>query len=224
MVTAACLLLAVSACSAGKPTPIQVHVTLPPLITAQVTPTAPGATPTDTPTPTPTAAATASGPTASPTAIGSVAPTPIPIATPTGLAGGCSGSDANKTWWAAESKKLSFAVYCAVVSGGWYFASATDTYNNGGTMTASYKGPGGAVFTIQQGAFCTTSAAACSPHTAVLGSANFGDKSGTLDATSTGRAIYVGPGTAQAYTATGANISQSAFVNLAAALMKVPKS
>jgi hypothetical protein len=133
--------------------------------------------------------------------------------------------DTNRTWWAAEAKRLTFDVYCGVVPSGWYFQTATDTYNNGGTMIASYKGPSSAIFTINEGAFCTTSPAACSPHSSDLGAAKFAGLDGELYALSGGGyAIYVAPGTAHGYTATGTIMSQATFVNLATALMKVPKS
>ncbi len=220
---AAGLALVVSACtSAAKPTPILVFLTPTPAPTEAPTPV-PTPTPTPTPTPEPTPAPSgAAGASATPGV--TPVPTPTPTAGPTGLAGGCSGSADNKSWWAAESKKLTFTVYCGVVPSGWYFGSATDTYTSGGTMIASYKGPGGATLTIQEGAFCTTSAAACAPGNSALGSANFGDMSGSLNAVATGFAIYVAPGTAKGYTATGTGISQSAFVSIAASLMKVPKS
>jgi hypothetical protein len=133
--------------------------------------------------------------------------------------------DVNRTWWAAEAKRLTFDVYCGVVPSGWYFQTASDTYNNGGTMIASYKGPSSAIFTIKEGAFCTTSVAACSPHDTSLGSAKFGDLDGSLyTLTGGGYAIYIGAGTAHGYTATGTIMSQATFVNLAKALIQVPKS
>ena len=221
---AGCLLLAISACSASAPTKIVVHVTLPPLVTL-----APGATPTATgaatPTPTPTATATQTGTaTASPTASGSALPGASASPSPTGPAGGCMGTADNKDFFVTAAGKLTFTVYCAVPKAGWWVDGGTYTQPNGGTLVVTNKGPGGAVFTISEGAFCTTSAGACSPHTSVLGTAHFGDLSGTLDATSTGFAIYVGAGTAHGYTATGTNMSQSAFVTMAAALIKVPKA
>lgn len=210
--------LTLAACSAAGPTPIVVHTTPTP---------SPTASPTATPTPTPTAAPTATPAVDSPTPTTPAAPTATPTAGPTGPAGGCSGSQANKDWWAAESKKLTaFTVYCGVMPGGWYFSTATDTYNKGGTMIASYKGPSGAVFTIKEGAFCTTGGSACSPHDTSLGSAKFGDLTGGLYTLGPGLgyAIYVSAGTAKGYTATGTGTSQATFVNLAAALLTVPKS
>ena len=91
-------------------------------------------------------------------------------------------------------------------------------------MSATYTGPGGASIVIKEGAFCTTGASPCSPSTGPLGSAHFGKLSGALDATTTGFAIYVSPGTAVGYTATGTAVTQATFVSIAAALYLVPKS
>ena len=62
--------------------------------------------------------------------------------------------------------------------------------------------------------------------TSVIGTAKFGDLSGTLDSLGTGLgyAIYVGAGTTRGYTAVGTGMTQSTFTSLAAALNKVPKA
>jgi hypothetical protein len=167
MTVAAGLALALAACSAASPTPIIIHVTPSPSPTTSATPIAISvATPTPTAQPTDTLAA--------PTPTVPAAPTDVPTAAPTGPAGGCSGSQANKDWWAAESKHLVFTVYCGSMPSGWYFETANDNYNNGGMMYAEYKGPSGATFSVFEGKFDPTI------HGPSLGSANFGDLGGTL--------------------------------------------
>jgi hypothetical protein len=217
MGAAAALLIAVAACSSAKTTP-----TLAP--TASPSPSA-SETATDTPTPTPTSTDTpfvapTDTPVSSPTAVVTIAPTPTPTPTPSGPAGGCSGLDTNKAWWAAESPHFKFTVYCGVMPGGWYFSTASDDYKIG-KIYAKYKGPAGAFLTINEGAFCTS---ACSTGTSI-GSAKFGDLTGGLYSLPTGGyAIYVDPGTAHGYSAVGTGMTQATFTNLAAALMQVPKS
>jgi hypothetical protein len=215
MGAAAGLVLTLAACTAAKPTTIYLPATPSP------TPTSTATIGVVTPSPSPTGTPTEASASATPT--GSVAPTPAP--TP-GPAAGCSGSAANQAWWAAESKKLTFEVYCGVVSGSWYFHQADDTYGSGGTMIAVYHGPSSGVFTIKEGAFCTTGASACSPHDTYVGPAKFGDLDGGLYTLGPGAgyAIYIGAGTTHGYTATGTSMSQATFVNLAKALIKVPKS
>ena len=222
MGAAAALLISVAACATAQPTPTPPHTTASPSQTASAIAIA-----TDTPagTGTPFVAPTDT-PASSPTAVASVAPTLTPSPTPSGPAGGCSGSDDNKAWWAAESPHLTWAVYCGVMPGGWYMTGGNDNWKSGGKLDASYKGPAGGLFTINEGAFCTTSVAACSPHAgASLGTASFGDQSGHLYALSGGGfAIYVSPGTVHGYTAVGKSMSQATFVALAAALVKVPRA
>jgi hypothetical protein len=213
MGAAAALLIA--ACSSVKPSPTVAPAT--PSPSPSVTETA-----TDTPTPistnTPFVAPTDT-PVSSPTAVVTIAPTPTPTPTPSGPAGGCSGNDENKAWWAAESPHFKFTVYCGVMPGGWYFSAANDNWKIG-KLDATYKGPAGGLFTINEGAFCTS---ACSPGTSI-GSAKFGDVTGGLYSLPTGGyAVYVAPGTAQGYKAVGTGMTQATFTNLAAALMQVPK-
>jgi hypothetical protein len=109
--------------------------------------------------------------------------------------------------------------------GGWIFAAASYTQPNGGLLTVSYKSSAGGVIAIQEGAFCTTSAAACAPHDKALGAAKFGDLSATLDSVGANLVIYAGtPGTTRAYTATGTGVAQGTFTSIVAGLVKVPKS
>jgi len=219
LTAAAALLLAVTACSSAAPTPIVIYTTATPTAsgtpTPLVTPT-PTATPTSAPTNTP-------GPSATPT----VAPSPTPGASITpGPAAGCSGKATNQPFWVDTANHVPFTVYCGVVPSPWYFSAASSTYGNSGTVTATYKTSGGAVFMIQEGAFCTIGGSACSSHDTVIGPGHFGDLIGSLDSLGPGMgfAIYVNAGTTHGYTATGTGVSQATFVNLAAALIKVPKS
>jgi hypothetical protein len=213
---AAALLLAVTACVSAGPTAIIIYTTATPAAsgtpTPVITPT-PTATPTSAPTDTPGASAT---PTAVPSATPPSSPTPSP--TP-GPAAGCSGKATNQPFWVDTANHVPFTVYCGVVPSPWYFNAASSTYGAAGKVTATYKTTGGADFTITEGTF------AASGHAGSLGSANFGDLSGTLYAGSvSGFVLLVSPGTSHAYQAVGTGMTQAAFVNLAAAVIKVPKS
>ena len=223
LTVASALLLAVTACSAAAPTPIIIYTTATPEITgtptAEVTPT-PTPMPTDAPTDTPAAAS------ATPT----VAPTPTPARTPPGSptpsptpgpAAGCTGGNkqANADFWTGTANHVPFAVYCGVVPSPWYFNGASSTYGNTGKLTSDYKTTGGADITLSEGTF------AASGHGASLGSAHFGDLTGTLYAGSSGGfVLIVAPGTNHAYQAVGTGMTQAAFVSISAALMKVAKS
>lgn len=211
--------LAVSACTASaKPTVIYKYLTPPPTDTAL---------PTDTDTPTATVVATDTPIVpATPTPFVSVAPTPTQSPSPTPPGAGCSGTADTQAFFVAEAKKLKFAVYCGHVPGGWYFSSASDTYGTKNKLVATYAGKSSARIVLQEGAFCTTGASACSPHDTSLGTAHFGNLSGGLYTLGPGAgfAIYVNPGTTSGYTATGTNVTQSTFVSIVAALILVPKT
>jgi len=57
-----------------------------------------------------------------------------------------------------------------------------------------------------------------------LGTASFGGLSGELDSTADGFAIRVAPGTNQAYSLVGHNVTQSTLVSIGASLKVVPTS
>ena len=182
----------------------------------------PSATPVLTPAPTTT-------PKASPTPVATPAPTPTPeqSATPTSPASFCTGTAEHQAFFVDAAKKLPFDVYCAQLPAGWYFEAASYSQPNGGKLTINYKGPSGASLAVSEGAFCTTSVAACSPHTSIRGTASFGDQPGMLDVMSTPPdvlVVYVNPGTKVAYQIASGNLTQAKFVSLAAMMMKVPKS
>ena len=149
-----------------------------------------------------------------------------------GAGNACAGSEDNQSWYVTAANGLPFDIYCPVLAATWY----VDTAGGGGEwrggtdqwLQISYKGPGGAKFSLQEGAFCTGGLSLCSSHDSVIGPASFGDLSGSLDALgptpADGYAIYVEPGTRKGYTITGTGMSRDAFAAIAAGVVKVPKS
>ena len=107
----------------------------------------------------------------------------------------------------------------------WWLEAGQYTLPDGGKVGAYYKNAAGSLITIAEGAYCTTSPAACSPHISVIGPASFGGLSGTLDVLAAGPiwAIFVAPGTMHAYVMIGQGMSQAQFVAWAAAVRKVPR-
>jgi hypothetical protein len=221
ILTLAAATLLVAACSSASPTPIYIHTTPTPGLSATATPEptmAPTDTPapTETPAPTPTVVATAT-PVPSPTK----APSPTPA--PTGPGTSCTGTSDptrgadNLAFWTGAANNLTFTVYCGVTPKPWIFNGGSYTQPAGGHVQASYKTITGALITIDEGFF--TAAA----HGASLGSASFGDQSGTLYAGSTSGFVLVVTG-AHSYQAVGTGVSQAVFSSVTAALIKVPKS
>ena len=212
------LALVFAACTAAKPTDIVIYTTPSPAPTGTPVPG-------DTTSPTPAAPTdTPAGGSGSPTASVAGSATPTPSPSPTGPAGGCAGSADTQAFFVDAAKHLKFAVYCGSVTKGWHFSSGSNSWPGVSTMSATYAGPSGAKIVIKEGAFCTTSASACSPNSGSLGTAHFGKLTGNLDTVGSGFAIYVNPGTTQGYTATGTSVTKATFVNIVAALYLVPKT
>ncbi len=138
----------------------------------------------------------------------------------------CTGTADNQKFWTQAAAWLPFDVYCPVLPAGWYLTTADFDSTNGGVLNAGFAGPGGASIQLKEGNVCTTGVSACSPHDKVLGTAKFGDRTGSLDSLGPGMgfAIYVNPGTSPSWSITGTKLLQADFVAIAAALAKVPKT
>ena len=228
---AAVLAFAGAACaSSEQPTPIFVVKTLIPTpIIIYVTPTpsvsttgTPGATFTLLPTLAPSVAPT---PEASPSSMAS--PTATVSAGPTSPAAFCTGTLDNQGFFLKAATGVKFGVYCATKLGsGWGLAKSPQTTwsgsKSGGTVLIYYQYRSTATrLDVCEGTFAATD---CSGNTGVIGTASFGGLSGELDSTADGFAIRVAPGTSQAYTLVGHNVTQSALVSIGASLKVVPKT
>jgi len=216
---ASALLIAVAACNVATPTQRSVYTTATPAPTARPTPVA-TPTPSPTPTPAPTDTPVPGSPvpaSAAPSSAPSATLTAAPVASG-GPASACSGASKpdNAAFWASTANNEPFTVYCGVVPGPWFFATANSTWGSTGLLTATYTTTGGARIDVSEGTF------AAAAHTGSLGSAKFGDLSGSLYSTGSGFVINVA-GT-HAYQATGTGVSQATFVSIVAAMVKVAKS
>lgn len=213
----------VACSSAEAPTPI---------VLVQTPTPAPSDVATDTPAATSTPAATAS-PSASAGASASTAPTPTPAPASSASPGApqspspasmCLGTATNVPFFVQVANKLKIDFYCGRMGKGWSFTGGTWSSSKGGVkVTMTYKGPSGAFVQIDEGSFCTTSAAVCSPNTGNLGSANFGPLTGDLDTTVDGFAIYVDPGTGHAYQVTSKKVSRAMMEAIGTAMLLVAK-
>jgi hypothetical protein len=140
---------------------------------------------------------------------------------------GCSGSAENRDFFAAAAESVSWDVYCAVLGEGWFVDAGAYRLADGGRLDVTYRGPAGERIELQEGAYCTSGASACSPRDHEIGPAAFGDRTGTLatlgPSESDGFAIYVDPGAAPSWAITGSGMDQATFVSLAAALLRVSR-
>jgi hypothetical protein len=201
------------------PTPIIIYVTPTPNVSTTGTP---GATFTLLPTLAPSVSPT---PEASPSSTAS--PTATVSAGPTSPAAFCTGTPANQAFFLEAVTGVKFTVYCATKLGsGWGLAKSPQTTwsgnKSGGTVLVYYQYRSTAIrLEVCEGTFAATD---CSGNTGAIGTASFGGLSGELDSTADGFAIRVAPGTSQAYTLVGHNVTQSALVGIGADLKVVPKS
>jgi len=121
---------------------------------------------------------------------------------------------------------VTWPVYCAVLPNGWFVDTGSWRLLGGGQLAVSYRGPNGARLALQEGVWCTSGVSACAPRNRDLGQTAFGDMTGELvtlgpNEPADGYAIYVAPGQAPSWTATGTNLDQAAFQALTAALLHV---
>jgi hypothetical protein len=148
-----------------------------------------------------------------------------PEASPTPAAGaaGCTGTLDNRTFFEEIAGQVDWDLYCAVLPSRWHVNAGDFSLRDGGRMEITYRGPGDATLTLQEGNVCTAGASACSPKDTSLGSASFGDLDGGLVSLGPGQgfAIYVDAGSNPSWTAIGTGLDQQSFLQVAAALRKV---
>jgi hypothetical protein len=120
---------------------------------------------------------------------------------------------------------LPFTVYCGILPGGWFFNGSVYTQPNHGHLGAKYSYNTGSGPSIQLDEGGDASKFTSVTTGSLLGSAYFGDLTGTLYAVASGGfVLQVAPGTTHAYQAIGTGVSRTTFVNVVGALMKVAKA
>ena len=132
----------------------------------------------------------------------------------------CTGSDANRDFYAAAAGALDWAVYCPVLSSGWFVNTGEYTLRDGGRLTIEYKGPAGARFALDERGACP-SADGCAPAGSEVGPAAFGDRAGTLVALDDGRLAVFAADATGTWLATGSGLEQDAFSRFAGDLVEV---
>lgn len=137
-----------------------------------------------------------------------------------GYATECSGSPANRSFFADVAALVGWAVYCGVVPDGWFVESGNYRLRDGGQLTIAYRGPGGTRLELREGSFCAD--ASCTPSGQAAGTASFGDREGAfIEMEGGGYAVVVGAGSSVSWLAVGANLDEATFRDLAAALRLV---
>lgn len=138
-----------------------------------------------------------------------------------GAADACSGSDQNREFFEAAAAALDWTVYCAVLPSGWFVTSGEYRQAGGGRLEIAYRGPGGALLELHEGAFCADGDG-CVPSGTATGDAPFGDQTGTLIATDDGGwALVVDQGEMLSWLAVGSGLDEDAFRAITDALTAV---
>lgn len=132
-----------------------------------------------------------------------------------GLADACTGTDANRDFYEAVAVAVQWPVYCPVLPGGWFVDAGEYRLASRGRLEITYRGPGGAMLELRQGAFCAT-AGGCLPAGTDLGEAAYGDLTGTLISADDGTwAIGVDAGAEISWLAVGAGMDEATFRSFA---------
>jgi hypothetical protein len=151
-------------------------------------------------------------------------PTDEPSDEPTpagGPASACSGNAENQDFYADAAAAVAWTVYCPVLPKGWFVVTGRYRLAGGGRLEISYRGPGGASFTLREGAFCGDPDG-CIPAGSELGAAPFGDMSGTLISADDGSwAIVVAAGANPSWLLVAEVASEDAARDLGASLTAV---
>ena len=198
---------------------------------AATTSTGPNGTPSNSPSLGPT-----SGISASPELTPSDVPTDTPGSTPTdspsnqpsgspssnsGVAAACSGTNANRDFYASVAAAVQWPLYCPVLAAGWFVESGQYRLAGGGRMEISYRGPSGKRLELHEGAFCSA-ADGCVPSGTDAGAAPLADRSGTLVSTDAGGwAIVVDRGSNPSWLAVGTGLDEATFRDFAAKFVLV---
>jgi hypothetical protein len=138
-----------------------------------------------------------------------------------GSAAACTGTDANRDFYASVAAAVDWAVYCAVLPAGWFVDSGEYRLAGGGRMEIAYRGPTDARFELHEGAFCGD-AAGCIPSGSEAGETPFGDRTGTLISADDGSwAVSVDDPEAIDWLAVGRGIDEATIRAFAADLLIV---
>ena len=159
-----------------------------------------------------------------PTASFEVTPPPPSVTPSPTIVDGCSGSDANRAFFAEAATSMSWPVYCAVLGDGWFLKDGIYRLANGGELEVSYNGPGGAHIAIVEGNVCDQVGSdldVCAPRDSVIGPAAFGDQTGELARLSNALVIDVDRGANPSWRASGLGLSEADFRAICEAMLRV---
>jgi hypothetical protein len=152
-------------------------------------------------------------------------PEPVDTASPEpqgpGTAAACTGTDANRDFYASVADAVAWTVYCPVLPAGWFVDTGEYRLAGGGRMEIAYRGPGGARLELHEGAFCAE-ADGCAPSGTEVGQTAFGDLTATVVSADDGRwAALVAPGETISWLGIVSGTDEAAFRAIMADLVAV---
>ena len=214
----------VAACGSSGPSSAVTTTSSPGATTAPET-TAPGdesAAPSESAAPDESQAPESEQPSASEPPAESAEPSAEPTGSPAiGAADGCSGTDANRQFFASVAVAVDWTVLCAALPKGWFVGTGTYRLANGGKLIVSYKGPSGATLELSEGTYCSFPGA-CVPGGTEAGDAAMGPLTGTLiEIDGGGYAIVVDPGSDQGWLLEAHGVDEATTRDFGAALVEV---
>jgi hypothetical protein len=138
-----------------------------------------------------------------------------------GAADGCTGSQANREFFASVAKAVDWPVVCGALPQGWFISTGSYRLANGGKLVVSYKGPAGATLALSEGAYCAD-AGGCVPSGIEAGDAAMGPLAGTFVALDDGGfAIVVDRGAALSWLLETHGVDEATTRALGVALFEV---
>ncbi len=138
-----------------------------------------------------------------------------------GAADDCTGTDANRQFFASVAQAVDWTVLCAALPKGWFVSTGSYRLANGGKLIVSYKGPSGATLDLSEGTYCSFPGA-CVPGGTEIGDAAMGPLTGTMIAIDGGGyAVVVDPGAEQGWLLEAHGIDEATTRDFAAALVEV---
>ncbi len=147
-------------------------------------------------------------------------PTDAPTQAP-GSADACSGTDANREFFASVAASVNWPVLCAVLPSHWFVDKGEYHLARGGNLVITYKGPGGSTLALSEGAFCSDGGG-CVPSGSDTGDASLGPLGGTLVTLDDGDlAIVVDRGATPSWLAVTHGVDAATTVSLGAAMVEV---
>ena len=158
-----------------------------------------------------------SSPVGSATPLASASPSPRP-----GTADACSGTAENRDFYSALATSVAWDVYCATLPPGWFVESGSYRLSNGGQLSITYKGPGGARLAVREGGYCVGHPD-CVPTGTDAGAARFGDRDARLLDIGNGSwlVVVVPAGADVDWQAVGTGMDGAALAAYAAAFARV---